>query len=274
MSILRVTIRSSGPTDYSTEQLRLRLREAVANMEVNEQMEVLENNRRRQRRAADSVQLTRRSHPVPPPLLPVRRRSSSSSSSADSNNNINLSPVSSSSHHSQISPKTQYPSAVTSMRKQKTLPLLSQHSPPAPARVPTCSGAMVTVPKKKDVQLPVLTSYRNGEPASRRRRPGTDSVDDDDDDGEYCIRRSRRETRTGNDWEVTRKNHYSYWPPKKTTTTTKTRRFISWGGESWGLWGLVEELVPEYERRRKPRFVIESFLCFYRYGVVRYGTCA
>lgn len=230
MSILRVTIRSSGPTDYSTEQLRLRLREAVANMEVNEQMEVLENNnRRRQRRAADSVQLTRRSHPVPPPLLPVRR--SSSSSSADSNDNINISPVSSSSHHSQISPKTQYPSAVTSVRKKKTLPLLSQHSPPAPARVPTCSGAMVTVPKKKDVQLPVLTSYRNGEPAARRRRrrPGTtDSVDDDDDDGEYCIRRSRRETRTGNDWEVTRKNHYSYWPPKKTTTTTtKTRGFIS-----------------------------------------------
>lgn len=209
MSILRVTIRSSGPTDYSTEQLRLRLREAVANMEVNEQMEVLENSRRRQRRAADSVQLTRRSHPVPPPLLPVRRRSSSSSS-ADSNNNINLSPVSSSSHHSQISPKTQFPSAVTSVRKKKTLPLLSQHSPPAPARVPTCSGAMVTVPKKKDVQLPVLTSYRNG------------------DDGEYCIRRSRRETRTGNDWEVTRKNHYSYWPPKtKTTTATTKRGFIS-----------------------------------------------
>lgn len=210
MSILRVTIRSSGPTDYSTEQLRLRLREAVANMEVNEQMEVLENNRRRQRRAADSVQLTRRSHPVPPPLLPVRRRSSSSSS-ADSNNKISISPVCSSSHHSQISPKTQYPSAVTSVRKKKTLPLLSQHSPlaTAPARVPTCSGAMVTVPKKKDVQLPVLTSYRNG------------------DDGEYCIRRSRRETRTGSDWEVTRKNHYSYWPPKKTTTTTKTRGFIS-----------------------------------------------
>lgn len=232
MSILRVTIRSSGPTDYSTEQLRLRLREAVANMEVNEQMEVLENNnRRRQRRAADSVQLTRRSHPVPPPLLPVRRRSSSSSS-ADSNNNVNISPVSSSSHHSQISPKTQYPSAVTSVRKKKTLPLDSQHSPlaTAPARVPTCSGAMVTVPKKKDVQLPVLTSYRNGEPAARRRRrrPGTDSVDDDDDDGEYCIRRSRRETRTGNDWEVTRKNHYSYWPPKtKTTTATTKRGFIS-----------------------------------------------
>lgn len=230
MSILRVTIRSSGPTDYSTEQLRLRLREAVANMEVNEQMEVLENNnRRRQRRAADSFQLTRRSHPVPPPLLPVRRRSSSSSS-ADSNNIINISPVSSSSHHSQISPKTQYPLAVTSVRQKKTLPLLSQHSPPAPARVPTCSGAMVTVPKKKDVQLPVLTSYRNGEPASRRRRrrPGTDSVDDDDDDGEYCIRRSRRETRTGNDWEVTRKNHYSYWPPKtKTTTATTKRGFIS-----------------------------------------------
>lgn len=230
MSILRVTIRSSGPTDYSTEQLRLRLREAVANMEVNEQMEVLENNRRRQRRAADSVQLTRRSHPVPPPLLPVRRRSSSSSS-ADSNNNIDISPVSSS-HHSQISPKTQYPSAVTSVRKKKTLPLLSQHSPlaTAPARVPTCSGAMVTVPKKKDVQLPVLTSYRNGEPAARRRRRrlGTDSVDDDDDDGEYCIRRSRRETRTGNDWEVTRKNHYSYWPPKsKTTTATTKRGFIS-----------------------------------------------
>lgn len=231
MSILRVTIRSSGPTDYSTEQLRLRLREAVANMEVNEQMEVLENNRRRQRRAADSVQLTRRSHPVPPPLLPVRR-SSSSSSSADSNNNINISPVSSSSHHSQISSKTQYPSAVTSVRKnKKTLPLLSQHSPlaTAPARVPTCSGAMVTVPKKKDVQLPVLTSYRNGEPAARRRRrPGTDSVDDDGDEGEYCIRKSRRETRTGNDWEVTRKNHYSYWPPKKTTTTATTKRgFIS-----------------------------------------------
>lgn len=230
MSILRVTIRSSGPTDYSTEQLRLRLREAVANMEVNEQMEVLENNRRRQRRAADSVQLTRRSHPVPPPLLPVRRRSSSSSS-ADSNNNINISPVSSSSHHSQISPKTQYPSAVTNVRKKKTLPLLSQQAPPAPARVPTCSGAMVTVPKKKDVQLPVLTSYRNGEPAARRRRrrPGTtDSVDDDDDDGEYCIRRSRRETRTGNDWEVTRKNHYSYWPPKtKTSTATTKRGFIS-----------------------------------------------
>lgn len=232
MSILRVTIRSSGPTDYSTEQLRLRLREAVANMEVNEQMEVLENNRRRQRRAADSVQLTRRSHPIPPPPLPVRRRSSSSSS-ADSNNNINISPVSSSSHHSQISPKTQYPSAVTSLRKKKKkLPLHSQHSPlaTAPARVPTCSGAMVTVPKKKDVQLPVLTSYRNGEPAARRRRrrPGTDSVDDDDDDGEYCIRRSRRETRTGNDWEVTRKNHYSYWPPKsKTTKTTTKRGFIS-----------------------------------------------
>lgn len=212
MSILRVTIRSSGPTDYSTEQLRLRLREAVANMEVNEQMEVLENNRRRQRRAADSVQLTRRSHPIPPPPLPVRRRSSSSSS-ADSNNNINISPVSASSHHSQISPKTQYPSAVTSLRKKKKkLPLHSQHSPlaPAPARVPTCSGAMVTVPKKKDVQLPVLTSYRNG------------------DDGEYCIRRSRRETRTGNDWEVTRKNHYSYWPPKtKTTTATTKRGFIS-----------------------------------------------
>lgn len=227
MSILRVTIRSSGPTDYSTEQLRLRLREAVANMEVNEQMEVLENNRRRQRRAADSVQLTRRSHPIPPPPLPVRRRSSSSSS-ADSNNNINISPVSSSSHHSQISPKTQYPSAVTSVRKKKKLPLLSQHSPlaTAPARVPTCSGAMVTVPKKKDVQLPVLTSYRNGEPAARRRRrrPGTDSVDDDDDDGEYCIRRSRRETRTGNDWEVTRKNHYSYWPPKSKTTKTTTKR--------------------------------------------------
>ncbi|KAL9531854.1 hypothetical protein SMMN14_04184 [Sphaerulina musiva] len=230
MSILRVTIRSSGPTDYSTEQLRLRLREAVANMEVNEQMEVLENNGRRQRRAADSVQLTRRSHPVPPPLLPVRRRSSSSSSADSNNNNINLSPVSSSSHHSQISPKTQYPSAVTSVRKKKTLPLLSQHSAPAPARVPTCSGAMVTVPKKKDVQLPVLTSYRNGEAAARRRRrrPGTDSVDDDGDDGEYCIRRSRRETRTGNDWEVTRKNHYSYWPPKtKTTTATKKRGFIS-----------------------------------------------
>lgn len=233
MSILRVTIRSSGPTDYSTEQLRLRLREAVANMEVNEQMEVLENNnRRRQRRAADSVQLTRRSHPIPPPPLPVRRRSSSSSS-ADSNNNINISPVSSSSHHSQISPKTQYPSAVTSLRKKKKkLPLHSQQSPlaTAPARVPTCSGAMVTVPKKKDVQLPVLTSYRNGEPAARRRRrrPGTDSVDDDDDDGEYCIRRSRRETRTGNDWEVTRKNHYSYWPPKsKTTTATAKRGFIS-----------------------------------------------
>lgn len=232
MSILRVTIRSSGPTDYSTEQLRLRLREAVANMEVNEQMEVLENNRRRQRRAADSVQLTRRSHPIPPPPLPVRRRSSSGSS-ADSNNNINISPVSSSSsHHSQISPKTQYPSAVSSLRKKKKkLPLLSQHSPlaTAPARVPTCSGAMVTVPKKKDVQLPVLTSYRNGEPAARRRRrPGTDSVDDDDDDGEYCIRRSRRETRTGNDWEVTRKNHYSYWPPKsKTTTATAKRGFIS-----------------------------------------------
>lgn len=232
MSILRVTIRSSGPTDYSTEQLRLRLREAVANMEVNEQMEVLENSRRRQRRAADSVQLTRRSHPIPPPPLPVRRRSSSSSS-ADSNNNINISPVSSSSHHSQISPKTQYPSAVSSLRKKKKkLPLHSQQSPlaPPPARVPTCSGAMVTVPKKKDVQLPVLTSYRNGEPAARRRRrrrPGTDSVDDDADDGEYCIRRSRRETRTGNDWEVTRKNHYSYWPPKKTTTTTKTRGFIS-----------------------------------------------
>lgn len=231
MSILRVTIRSSGPTDYSSEKLRLRLREAVANMEVNEQMEVLENNRRRQRRAADSVQLTRRSHPIPPPLLPVLRRSSSSSS-ADSNNNINISPVSSSSNHSQISAKTQYPSAVTSVRKKKKLPLLSQQSPsaPAPARVPTCSGAMVTVPKKKDVQLPVLTSYRNGEPAARRRRrrPGTDSVDDDDDDGEYCIRRSRRETRTGNDWEVTRKNHYAYWPPKKTTAiTTKTRGFIS-----------------------------------------------
>lgn len=229
MSILRVTIRSSGPTDYSTEQLRLRLREAVANMEVNEQMEVLENNRRRQRRAADSVQLTRRSHPIPPPPPPVRRRSSSSSS-ADSNNNINISPVSSSSHHSQISPKTQYPSAVSSLRKKKKkLPLLSQHSPlaPAPARVPTCSGAMVTVDKKKDVQLPVLTSYRNGEPATRRRRrrrPGTDSVDDDDDDGEYCIRRSRRETRTGNDWEVTRKNHYSYWPPKTKTTTATTKR--------------------------------------------------
>lgn len=233
MSILRVTIRSSGPTDYSTEQLRLRLREAVANMEVNEQMEVLENNRRRQRRATDSVQLTRRSHPVPPPPLPVRRRSSSSSSAdSNNNNNINISPVSSSSHHSQISPKTQYPSAVTSVRKKKTPPLLSQQSPsaPAPARVPTCSGAMVTVPKKKDVQLPVLTSYRNGEPAARRRRrrPGTDSVDDDDDDGEYCIRRSRRETRTGNDWEVTRKNHYSYWPPKtKTTTATTKRGFIS-----------------------------------------------
>lgn len=229
MSILRVTIRSSGPTDYSTEQLRLRLREAVANMEVNEQMEVLENNRRRQRRTADSVQLTRRSHPVPPPPLPVRRRSSSSSS-ADSNNNINISPVSSSSHHSQISPKTQYPSAVTSVQKKKTLPLLSQHSPPTPARVPTCSSAMVTVPKKKDVQLPVLTSYRNGEPAARRRRRrlGTDSVDDDDGDGEYCIRRSRRETRTGNDWEVTRKNHYSYWPPKsKTSTATTKRGFIS-----------------------------------------------
>lgn len=230
MSILRVTIRSSGPTDYSTEQLRLRLREAVANMEVNEQMEVLENNNRRrgQRRPADSVQLTRRSHPVPPPPLPVRGRSSSSSS-ADSNNNINISPVSSSSHHSQISSKTQHPSAVTSVREKKTLPLLSQHSPPAPARVPTCSGAMVTVPKKKDVQLPVLTSYRNGEPAARRRRrPGTDSVDDDGDEGEYCIRRSRRETRTGNDWEVTRKNHYSYWPPKnKTTTATTKRGFIS-----------------------------------------------
>lgn len=200
-------------------------------MEVNEQMEVLENNnRRRQRRATDSVQLTRRSHPIPPPPLPVRRRSSSSSS-ADSNNNINISPVSSSSHHSQMSPKTQYPSAVTSVRKmKKTLPLLSQHSPPAPARVPTCSGAMVTVPKKKDVQLPVLTSYRNGEAAARRRRRrlGTDSVDDDDDDGEYCIRRSRRETRTGNDWEVTRKNHYSYWPPKtKTSTATTKRGFIS-----------------------------------------------
>lgn len=231
MSILRVTIRSSGPTDYSTEQLRLRLREAVANMEVNEQMEVLENNRRRQRRAADSVQLTRRSHPVPPPPLPVRRSSSSSSADSNNNNNINISPVSSSSHHSQISSKTQYPSAVTSVRKnKKTLPLLSQHSPPAPARVTTCSGAMVTVPKKKDVQLPVLTSYRNGEPAAgrRRRRPGTDSVDDDADDGEYCIRRSRRETRTGNDWEVTRKNHYSYWPPKtKTTTATTKRGFIS-----------------------------------------------
>lgn len=230
MSILRVTIRSSGPTDYSTEQLRLRLREAVANMEVNEQMEVLENNnRRRQRRPADSVQLTRRSHPVPPPPLPVHGRSSSSSS-ADSNNDINISPVSSSSHHSQMSPKTQYPSAVTSVRKKKTLPLLSQHMPPAPARVPTCSGAMVTVPKKKDVQLPVLTSYRNGEAAARRRRrrPGTDSVDDDDDDGEYCIRRSRRETRTGNDWEVTRKNHYSYWPPKtKPSTATTKRGFIS-----------------------------------------------
>lgn len=198
-------------------------------MEVNEQMEVLENNRRRQRRAADSVQLTRRSHPVPPPLLPVRRRSSSSSSADSNNNNINISPVSSSSsHHSQVSPKTQYPSAVTSVRKKKTLPLLSQHSPPASARVPTCSSAMVTIPKKKDVQLPVLTSYRNGEPAARRRRPGTDSVDDDDDDGEYCIRRSRRETRTGNDWEVTRKNHYSYWPPKtKTTTATTKRGFIS-----------------------------------------------
>lgn len=187
MSTIRVTVRSSGPGGgNSTEQLKIRLREAVANMEVNEQMEVLENRRRKPMHAG---QVMRRRHPSPPPP--------SKSSSAGSQ----ISSVSS--KDSQVSPMTRYPWTNTSIRTRGTQPY------PVPAPVPTTSR-LITAPKNV-VKLPMVNRRSVGPVI---RRPATGSLDE----GEYCIKRYRRESRTGNEWEVTKKSHYSYWAPRRYTS--------------------------------------------------------
>lgn len=178
MSIIRVTVRSSGPAN-STEQLKIRLREAVANMEVNEQMEVSENRRRKR----DSVQVVRRTH------SPSRQSSSAGSQ---------ISSVS-----SKDSQMTRYPSTSTNLRSVPPQPY------PPPTLVPAASQ-VITMPKKVD-KVPVVMR-RNVGPVVRT--PAAGSLDE----GEYCIKRYRRETRTGDDWEVTKKSHYSYWPPRRFTS--------------------------------------------------------
>ena len=185
MSIIRVTVRSSGPAGgNSTEQLKIRLKQAVANMEVNEQMEVNENRRRRP--PMQSGQIARRPGPSSPP--PSRAGSQISSVS---------------SKDSQVSPMTRYPSSDTSVRKRQP----QSYQPPAP--IPTASRVVARLQNAD--KLPVVVRRSAGPVV---RRPAAGSLDD----GEYCIKRYRRESRTGGEWEVIKKSHYSYWPPRRYTS--------------------------------------------------------
>lgn len=183
MSILRVTVRSVGPAN-STEQLKIRLREATANMVVNENMEATD----KQRKSRVLAQMI----PKAAPERPL----------ADGSSTLGHSISSLSYGTSRVSPRSRSTHSPKVLVRKPTLPLAPRPPDRAPLQVRVHN-------KSHAADSRCAVTPRNAE--NMMRIP----VAKPQDTGEYSIQRSRRETRKADKWEVIRKSRYAYWPPTR-----------------------------------------------------------
>lgn len=207
MSILRLSLRSRDAPTNSTEKLKLRLHQAVANMQVNEKMEVCDKKhkneqalvKRRERRSStpppgcDEVALARKKKWKRDEEREGGRRHSRQS---DDSGSAQCSSI------SNVSPKTRWVAKRSGHGRRKV-----EETAIVPAGLVSREDGRGVVPYEPSRHA-IVVSRRDLEPG----RPISTVVANDQ--GEYLVKRQRKFSRKGNEWQLVRKNYYAYWSPR------------------------------------------------------------